>query len=285
MNGPQPTPNLSRRTISVESKPAHEGQKSRTFSVELLAWVLANEMWELGSTSKENTHRPVFLAYAGSSSAAKAFQANLQSGRIAAEAQGGLRFEIPRSAGFRYEPMSRGEGTLTLVYLPHLFSIQPPTSETENLSFLCMPPSAWVEEQARAIAPALGSTAREAAIAAYFVAYLDARTHLPIANNLRFHLALYRAAREQPWCDAPEGSASRPGALFAEGLSGVGFEAPLMCNVSPEVFAQFLAEQTALLLPREQRPEVISHGTTSVRRPRRVLSRSHAPSAQLKLFG
>ena len=56
-------------TISVESKPAHEGQKSRTFSVELLAWVLANEMWELGSTSKETTHRPVFLAYAGSSSA------------------------------------------------------------------------------------------------------------------------------------------------------------------------------------------------------------------------
>ena len=65
MNGPQPIPNLSRRTISVESKPTFEGQKSRTFSVELLAWVLANEMWELGSSSRENIYRPVFLAYAG----------------------------------------------------------------------------------------------------------------------------------------------------------------------------------------------------------------------------
>jgi hypothetical protein len=285
MNGPQPIPNLSRRTISVESKPTFEDQKSRTFSVELLAWVLANEMWELGSSSRENIYRPVFLAYAGSSSAARAFQANLQAGRVAADVPGGYRFEVPRSAGFRYEPTSRGEGSLTLVYLPHLFSMQPATSDAGNLSFLCMPPTAWVDEQAKAIARSMGSEAREAAIAAYFVAYLDARSALPIANDLRFHLALYRAAKEQPWCLGPEGSASRPGELFAEGLAGIGFESPLMCNVSPEVFAEFLAQQTAKNLPKEQLPEVISHGTTRIDRPRRVLSRSQASSAQLSLFG
>jgi hypothetical protein len=284
MNGHQPTPNLSRRTISVESKPAYEGQKSRTFSVELLAWVLADSMWELGSSSRESIHRPVFLAFAGSSSAARAFQANLQSGRVAADA-GGYRFEVPRSAGFRYEPASRGEGTLTLAYLPHLFSMQPATTDAGQLSFLCMPPTAWVETQARAIAQSMGADAREAAVAAYFVAYLDARSALPIANDLRFHLALYRAAKEQPWCLGPEGSASSPGELFAEGLSGIGFEPPVMCNVSPEVFAEFLAQQTARNLPKEQLPEVIQHGTTRVHRPRRVLSRSQAPSAQLSLFG
>src|SRR3954467_8430019 len=109
MNGPQTTPNLSRRTISVESKPTFEGQKSRTFSVELLAWVLANEMWELGSSNRENIYRPGFLASAGSSSAARAFQANLQAGRVAADVPGGYRFEVPRSAGFRYKPTGRGE--------------------------------------------------------------------------------------------------------------------------------------------------------------------------------
>ncbi|MBW8878812.1 MAG: hypothetical protein JF614_27970 [Acidobacteria bacterium] len=285
MNGPQPTPNLYRRTICVESKPAYEGQKSRTFSVELLAWVLANPMWELGSTNRENTVRPVFLAYAGSSSAARAFQANLQSGRVAADADGGsCRFEIPRSAGFRYEPTSRGEGTLTLVYLPHLFSMQPATTDAGNLSFLCMPPTTWVDEQARAITQAMGSEAREAAMAAYFVAYLDARSALPIANDLRFHLSLFRAAKEQPWCRVPEGSVSNPGELFAEGLSGIGFEPPVMCNVAPDIFAEFLARQTARNLPREQRYEVIQHGTTTVRRPRRVLPHTQAPSAQLSLF-
>jgi hypothetical protein len=241
-------------------------------------------MWELGSSNRENIYRPVFFAFAGSSSAARAFQANLQSGRVAADA-GGYRFEVPRSAGFRYEPTSRSEGTLTLVYLPHLFSMQPATSDAGNLSFLCMPPTAWVDEQAKAIARSMGSEAREAAIAAYFVAYLDARSALPIANDLRFHLALYRAAREQPWCLGPEGSVSRPGELFAEGLSGLGFEPPLMCNVSPEVFAEFLAQQTAKNLPKEQLSEVIQHGTTRIDRPRRVLSRSKAPSAQLSLFG
>src|SRR4029077_10853584 len=85
--------------------------------------------------SRENLDRPVFLAFASSSSAARAFQANLQSGRVAADA-GGYRFEIPRSAGFRYAPTSRGEGTLTLVYLPPLFSMQPATTDAGNLSFL-----------------------------------------------------------------------------------------------------------------------------------------------------
>ena len=285
MNGPQPSPNLYRRTITVESKPASEGQKSTSFSVELLAWVLANPLWPLGSTGRDNTFRPVFFAYAGSTSAARAFQANLQLGRVAVDAAGNCRFEIPRSAGFCYETTSRGEGTLTLVYLPHLFSLQPATTDAAHISFLCMPPTAWVETQARAIARPMGSEAREAAIAAYFVAYLDARSTLPIANDLRFHLELYRAAKTQPWCSASEGSVSDPGELFAEGLSGIGFEPPVMCSVTPDVFAQFLARETAKNLPKQQAHEVIQHGTTRIHRSRRVLSRSQAPSAQLSLFG
>jgi hypothetical protein len=78
---------------------------------------------------------------------------------------------------------------------------------------------------------------------------------------------------------------SNPGELFAEGLSGIGFEPPVMCNVSPEALAEFLARQTARNLPKEQLPEVISQGTTRVHRSRGVLSRSQAPSAQLSLFG
>ncbi|HET9210641.1 MAG TPA: hypothetical protein VFR03_09595, partial [Thermoanaerobaculia bacterium] len=183
------------------------------------------------------------------------------------------------------EAVSRGDGSLVLAYLPHIFSLQPGTSEEESIAFLAMPPTAWVEEQAAAIGGALGDDAREAAQAAYFVAYLDARTPLPIANDLRFHLELFRAAKEQPWCLVSQGYDSNPGALFAAGVSGIGFEPPVLCSVSPATFAQFLAEQTARHLPREQPREVILHGTSSFHRSRRVLPDASRPAAQLCLFG
>jgi hypothetical protein len=281
---------MFRKTISIESKPAAEGQKSRTFSVELLAWVVANSMWELGSTGKERTHRPVFMAFAGTGAASRSFQANLQGGRTAVEPLqgGGLRFEIPRSAGFRYESSGQGDANLTLVYLPHVFSLQPGTTEVESIAFVAMPPTAWVDEQATAIASAMGSDARETAFAAYFVAYLDARTPLPIANDLRFHLELFRAAKQQPWCRVCEGCDTNPGALFARGISGIGFESPVLCDVAPGTFAQFLADQTARHLPREQPNEpneVTLHGTSSIHRSRRLLPHASSSAAQLRLFG
>ena len=43
MNATRTPPPVSRRTISIETKPTQEGKKTRTFSVDLLAWVLAKE--------------------------------------------------------------------------------------------------------------------------------------------------------------------------------------------------------------------------------------------------
>ena len=118
-----------------------------------------------------------------------------------------------------------------------------------------------------------------------FVAYLDARSALPIANDLRFHLALFRAAKEQSWCHVSEASETEPGDLYAQGLSGIGFEPPVLCNVDPTTFAEFLAQQTARNLPKEQLHEVIRYGTPRIHRPRRVLPHPQAPAAQLSLFG
>jgi hypothetical protein len=275
------------KTLTIDSKPSREGQKTRTFTAEVLAWVTANPLWELGATCKERRLRPVFLALAAPVSASRAFLANLQCGHIATEPHGsyGLRFEIPRSAGFRYESTNRAGGTLTLIYLPQIFSMQPGTTERDSIAFVCMPPTAWVDDQAALIASSLGSDAREAAIAAYFVAYLDARTALPIANDLRFHLKLFRAAMEQGWCELSVGRDSDPGLLYAVGVSSIGFEAPVMCNVAPDTFADFLAEQTAKHLPKELRNEEILHGSPRLDRTRRILPNPHPSPAQSGLFG
>jgi hypothetical protein len=274
-----------RKTITVESKPKREGQKSRSFSVELLAYVLANDLWELGPGAKDRAYRPVLLLYAGTDQASRAFSANLRCGRPAVAAGTSsltTRFEVPRSAGFRYDTVSREGATLTLAYLPSVFSFQPATSETEEIAFLCLPPTWWVDEEARAVEPTMEDDAREAAIAAYFVAYLDQRSPLPIANDLGFHLKLYRAALEEPWCQKSSGSEWDPGRLFHLGLETAGFETALHCRVDHETFAQFLKNQTAAHLPPEQ--ETNDHGTPYLHRPRRVLPDSlHAP-AQLGLF-
>jgi hypothetical protein len=275
---------VHRKTITVESKPQREGQKSRSFSVELLAFLLANDLWELGAGAKERSHRPLLLAYAGTDQASRAFSANLRSGRpavVAGNSHLATRFEVPRSAGFRYETLSREGATLTLAYLPSVFGLQPASTDAADIAFVCLAPTWWVEEEAQALRPSMGSDAREAAVAAYFVAYLDQRSPLPIANDLAFHLKLYRAAREEPWCQTSSGTEWSPGRLFHIGLEAVGFETALYCNVNHRTFSEFLKTQTAAHLPPEQEA---FHGTTRIHRPRRVLPDPVHAAAQPRLF-
>jgi hypothetical protein len=277
---------VHRKTITVESQPQREGQKSRSFSVELLAFLLANDLWELGAGAKERSYRPLLMAYAGTDQAARAFSANLRSGRPAVVAGNGslvTKFEVPRSAGFRYETFSREGATLTLAFLPSVFGLQPASTDAEDIAFLCLPPTWWVEEEAQALRPAMGTEAREAAVAAYFVAYLDQRSPLPIANDLTFHLKLYRAALQEPWCQTGSGTEWNPGRLFHLGLEAVGFETALYCNVDHPTFSEFLKAQTAAHLPTEQ--EASDHGTTRIHRPRRVLPDPVHAAAQPRLFG
>jgi len=282
----RPTGAVNRKTITVETKPQREGQKSRSFSVELLSYVLANDLWDLGAGGKERNHRPVFLAYAGTDQACRAFSANLRSGRPAVVAGNGhqvTKFEVPKSAGFRYETFSREGATLTLAYLPAVFGFQPPTADSGSLAFLCLPPTWWVEQEAQAIRKAMGENAREAAVAAYFVAFLDQRSPLPIANDLAFHLELYQAALEQPWCQQTSGTEWSPGRLFHTGLEAIGYEPALYCNVDHATFGEFLKAQTARHLPSEQ--ETTHHGTTPIRRPRRLLPDPVYAAAEAGLAG
>jgi hypothetical protein len=238
-------------SLAIEAKPTREGQKTRVFHAGLLALVVAPGLGlELSATRKDNTLRPVLLTYAATELETRAFTANLRAGLPAVHTRTGrsFRIEIPRSAGFRYETVPAARGTLTHAYRPSAFALQPQTADASALRFLCMPPRWWVEREAATLTE-FGSDAREAALAAYFVAYLDRRTPLPIANNLRFHLALYRAALSSGWCHEAKGSPDRT-PLYAEGCDTLGFESPLLVSTTYDDFSAFLAEQTARHLPR-----------------------------------
>jgi hypothetical protein len=311
----EPPPAPFRRPIVIDEKPTREGQKTRLFRADVLAAIAAPALYDLGATSKENTLRPVLLAYAATDQESRAFTANLRSGRPAIE-EGShsfkLKFEIPRSAAFRFDTHSHEGATLTLAYLPSAFALQPGTDAAEPgaIKFLCIPPTWWVDREAATLsdhhlsshlhgtalnAPSQDAIcqgggafafdppeAREAAIAAYFVAYLDQRSPLPIANDPRFHLELFRAARATDWCHEPGTDPRQIDQLYAQGYAALGFERPLLVSTNHASFSAFLAEQTAKHLPKE---ETVTHGTPRVPGPRRLLPDPAGAPAQLGLFG
>ncbi len=290
---PTPPPPPYRHPVVTEVKPDREGRKSRIFSADLLCIVTANQLWELGATARENTLRPVLVAYTATEQAARAFTANLRTGRPAVtdadadrSSSSRLRFELPRSAGFQFDTWSRDGATLTLAYLRSVFALHPSVFEQQRIEFLYMPPTWWVEREAAALTAlgALGKDARDAARAAYFVAYLDARSPLPIANDHRFHLELFRAALASGWCYQPDSSSRRNHELYARGCEALGFESPVVVSTTHAEFSAFLAEQTANHLPRV-RQEAAGHGKTRIGSARRLLPHPAGPARELGLPG
>lgn len=222
--------------------------KSKAFSAELLAYVLAPGHWELGQSEAEHL-RPVLFAYAATQDMSKAFTANLRLGEPAVlAAASGLKasFELPRSAGHRFDCHQKAGASLVLAYLPDLFSLKPGVLDTEELAFLCLPTAAWVRREAAILANDLGSEAEEAALAAHFVAHLDHRSPLPIPNDLQFHLSLYRAALATDWCHPTSGSLGAPSPFLHAGLESIGFHPrALACSVDHNRFRAFLSAQIA----------------------------------------
>jgi hypothetical protein len=223
--------------------------KGRTFTVHLVASIEAEA---ISPPSSKGHHRPVLLAYAGASSTVKAFTVNLRAGLTAT--CDGARYELLRSYGYRYHTLSASPGSaLVVAYLPDLFHLHPGVQEQEQVSFVSAPPAWWLDDQETLLRPEFGDLARDHARAMAFVARLDARTPLPIANAPAFHHALYHRALVESWLST-EGD---PSVFDTSGLDALGLDGAVLCNVSQTTLAEFLAAATADLLPLHMpaRPE------------------------------
>ena len=137
-----------------------------------------------------------------------------------------------------------------------------------------MPPVWWLDEQAEALSQDYGDEARDIARAALFAAYLDRRSPLPLVQDLRFHLQLYRAALEQPWIRTP----TVHGTFQEEGTAACGLEPPVLCCTSHQGFEEFLVRQTDTYFQEE-----IRSGQTRFRPDRRVLPHPSGAPTQLRL--
>lgn len=218
-------------------------KKGRTFSVHYIASIQAGALF---SPTNNGTIRPVLFAYAGSSSAVRAFTANLRAGLPCAV--NNTRFELLRSLSYRYQITAPVQGqALVIAYLPDLFHLQPAAQHDDSLRFVSAVPRWWLDRQEALLARDFGSDARDYARAMAFVARLDARSPLPIANDPDFHRSLLELALDAPWTHTGE----HPRAFTFDGLDALGLDSPILCDVPAGVFGDFLAAATSRLLPRE----------------------------------
>ncbi len=257
---------------TVGKRQRRANPKTRRFAATSLGYLLANHLWDVGSTEK--TSRPAWIAYAAPAEAARAFAANFRSGRKAA-GDGFKPLEIPRSSPHKWAHQSVGEATVTVAYVPELFHLEPITAP-QAITFVFMPPLWWIQRQADALERDFGQEASEVAAAALFVAFLDRRTPLPIVSDLGFHQRLYRAALDQDWTRVPgEGAGD---SFQAHRLGACGLQLPVACAVDHQSFEAFLTRQTQLHFQEE-----IRYGQNRIRRPGRLLPFPASPAAQLCL--
>ena len=265
-------------TLTIEKVERKKGQKrtkgqkpkTREFSVTQLGCVVANHLWELGSAEK--AMRPAWIAYTGSEQEVRAFTANFRGGHKARRRP--FPLEIPKKAPHRWVTQRVGTATVTMAYIPELFHLDPgPPPGT--LTFLFMPPAWWLDEQEEELRGEFGERARDVARAAYFVAYIDRRSPLPVVHDLRFHLQLFEAARDESWTRELQRSNSRFG---WEGVTDCGLEEPIACHATHAEFETFLKSQTQKYFEEE-----IKNGQTRLGADRRVLPFPAGPVEQLCL--
>lgn len=248
-------------------------EKTRVFTVRMLGYLAADSLWDVPESEKRT--RPVLIAYLGTDQELQPFTANFRGGRPAACRYEG--FVIPKSSGHRWPTQKLSKASVTVAYLPDLFDLEPIAVE-DWCQFVFAPPRWWIEAQAKELYDTFGDDAEDAARAALFTAYIDRRTPMPIVNDLRFHLQLYRAAQETKWCHGLGGSAYQSPSLYGDHHPHWGFDTPLSVSLRQVNLKEFLVQQTSLYHEKE-----MQNGTSRFQANRRLLSLPQNPAQQLCL--
>lgn len=130
---------------------APKGDKGRSFSAELLAYVEANYLWEFGSSG--DATRPIWMVVAGSEQEMRSFNANLLTGKKAEVDKGKhssgsvTRYEILKSGNYLHYSRKIGNAVVTTYLLPDLLRIDPGMVDPKHIRFAILPTRAWVQAQ------------------------------------------------------------------------------------------------------------------------------------------
>jgi hypothetical protein len=219
-------------TLTITTDP--DDGKSRSFTVHRLAHLLPTVQSQTSSAPV----RPWVLVTAASPSAVDAFHANLRRGEVA-ELDETRSYKLPSTYDYRFRlTLPRPGAAVLWAYLPEVVHRHPGTAADDgSLRFVSAPPRWWLDRQTALLEADFGPDARDYARAMSFLARLDARTPLPIANDPAFHLALYRRALDETWL-------ARGDEVDAFGFEVLGLDPPVVVQVSDGELQRFLVDVT-----------------------------------------
>ena len=221
-------------TLTIEAKPPknppklskrQQETKGRSFQAQLLGYVQADTLWEIGKVDTR-TKRPVWIVLAGGEQELRTFIANVRSGNtmVSPNTYDG-RYEIMRSAEYEYHTQRIEDGekkyATARIYLPELFSLHQDMIDPLTCKFIMLIPRVWINDQqvshndAQAVVSHLAklgiagtpdvvnhsewhynrftpqSIFQSISAANYFAAMLDHHTEKPLVNELPFYVQLY----------------------------------------------------------------------------------------------
>jgi hypothetical protein len=212
--------------------------------------------------------------FAGSEAEMRPFIANLRLGRKAEPAltsrvSASDRFEFLKSVGYSVAIQRETEGTITTLFHPELFRLDPGMVDPEGVGFLLVVPEDWATAQDVTISPAVHHALKLdisygdldlttlVPTAFLFTAYLDRRTRCPLLADGRFSMQLLLAALDQglasfpsdslKWRSSREEWGYNPKHGFrAMGLERAGILHAISFTCDHPTFEAFLAEQVTL---------------------------------------
>lgn len=171
--------------------------KTRTWTVDLIANIVGNYLWEGGSNSPNNTIRPVWMVYAASEQQSRMFSSNFLQG-VTAELEyrsSNHKFQLLKSAGYKAHTKKLKSGAVTTtVYLPEFFWIDPGMVDPEGIKFILLTSQEWRDAQkfnipeARVFLDSYGVKNRGNDLT-------DAEIHSLLSEAVLFHMYLDRRSR------------------------------------------------------------------------------------------
>lgn len=245
-------------------------KKGRAFTSHCVAAIIADSIFaESGDADK--AIRPVWAMFAGSEAETRPFIANLRLGRKAEPANSSRvsaneRYEFLKSIGYSVAIQREVEGTITTLYHPELFRLDPGMVDPEGIRFILLVPEDWAAVQDVEPSPAIHHALKlgikfdkvdltTLVPAAYlFTAYLDRRTRCPLLADGRFSMQILLAALDQGLASFPgdglryarnsgEWGYNPKHGFRAERLERAGIQHAISFGATHEVFEAFLAEQ------------------------------------------
>jgi hypothetical protein len=223
-------------------------KKGRSFTAKCTCLVVADNMWESGSS---DNIRPIWAQFAGSDAQMRPFATNLKLGRKAEQTGSGRRsssgrLEFLRSVNYQLAWQREAEGTLLTVYHPELFRLDPGMVDPRGAAFVMLAPSWWLERQ---------TLPPDEARASLFAAMLDRRTRCPLVADVSFYRQLLAAAMVQGLATTPETNVAGYVHRFAaEGLEQAGLDplGAITFKASHDVLEAFLAEQVGMYFEQQR---------------------------------